>query len=45
VEWFQLARDVTGRLAATWRGCVMADAPLWINDVAMIADGGFVAPT
>lgn len=43
VEWFQLQRNVAGRLTATWRGCVMVDEPLWINDIAMLADGGFVA--
>lgn len=43
VEWFQLQRDAAGHLSATWRGCVIVDEPLWINDVAMLADGGFVA--
>ncbi len=43
VEWFQLRRDESGRLAATWRGCVIVEAPLWINDVAMLPNGGFVA--
>lgn len=43
VEWFQLQRDAAGRVSATWRGCVIVDEPLWINDVAMLADGGFVA--
>jgi PQQ enzyme repeat len=43
VEWFQLRRDASGRLAATWRGCVMIETPLWINDVAMFPGGGFVA--
>ena len=43
VEWFQLQRDAAGRLRASWRGCVIVDEPLWINDVAMLAEGGFVA--
>jgi len=43
VEWFQLQRNATGRLTATWRGCVIVDEPWWINDVAMAADGSFVA--
>ena len=32
--------------AARWRGCVIVDEPLWVNDVAMLpgsAGGGFVA--
>lgn len=42
VEWFEL-REETGRFSAEWRGCVPVDKPYWINDVAALPDGGFVA--
>lgn len=42
IEWIELREDA-GHFGATWRGCVIVDEELWINDVAMLADGGFVA--
>ncbi|MFT4562012.1 MAG: outer membrane protein assembly factor BamB, partial [Gammaproteobacteria bacterium] len=32
-----------GEFSARWRGCVIVAEDLWINDIAMLADGGFVA--
>ncbi|NNL87277.1 MAG: hypothetical protein HKP27_16570 [Myxococcales bacterium] len=42
IEWFEIRED-DGNFAARWRGCVVIDEELWINDVAMFPDGGFVA--
>ena len=42
VEWFEV-RKVNSGYKAVWRGCVIVDEPYWINDVAMLPDGGFVA--
>jgi hypothetical protein len=42
IEWLEVSeRD--GEFSARWRGCVIVPKELWINDVAMLADGGFVA--
>ena len=42
IEWFEL-RERNGRFRALWRGCVPVDAPYWINDVARLPGGGFIA--
>jgi len=42
VEWFEVIED-SGSFSATWKGCVIVDPELWINDIAMLPDGGFVA--
>ena len=42
IEWLEV-REKEGRYSADWRGCVVVPAPLWINDVSMLPDGGFVA--
>ncbi len=43
IEWFEVSRDTAGRYAAEWKGCVIIDEELWVNDVAMLPEGGFVA--
>jgi hypothetical protein len=42
IEWFEITDD-DGVFAAAWRGCAVIDEELWINDIAMLPDGGFVA--
>jgi hypothetical protein len=42
VEWLEIT-ETEGKFAAAWRGCVVVDEELWINDVAMLPDGGLVA--
>lgn len=44
VEWLEISEN-DGRFSATWRGCVVIDEELWVNDVAMLPqpEGGFVA--
>lgn len=42
IEWFEVTQD-GGRIRAAWQGCVVIDDELWINDIAMLPDGGFVA--
>lgn len=42
VEWFEI-EPAEDTFTAKWRGCVLVDEPYWINDVAALPDGGFVA--
>ena len=42
IEWLELI-DHGGSFSAQWKGCVIIDPELWINDIAMLPDGGFVA--
>jgi hypothetical protein len=42
VEWIEVVDD-GGRFSAQWRGCVVIAPEIWVNDVAMLPDGGFVA--
>ena len=42
IEWFEI-KKIEQRYVAQWRGCVMVDDELWINDVAMLPHGGIVA--
>lgn len=44
IEIFELsdAHDAT-RARLTWRGCVVAPAAAWLNDVVGLPDGGFAA--
>ena len=42
VEFFEIS-DTATVPQLTWRGCVMAPDPLFMNDVASLPDGGFVA--
>ena len=45
IEWFQIVETDSEKIAAEWKGCVILDAELWVNDVAIIpgADGALVA--
>lgn len=42
VEWFEIEREGT-TYRALWRGCTVLPDGLWINDIARLPDGGFVA--
>ena len=42
VEFFEVD-ETEGRFRAAWRGCVIVDEELWINDLAVLPSGGFVA--
>jgi hypothetical protein len=42
VEFFEVSHTATVP-QLTWRGCVMAPDPLFMNDVVALPDGGFVA--
>lgn len=42
IEWLEV-KDNGGSFSAEWKGCVIVDPELWINDIAMLPDGGFVA--
>ncbi len=42
IEWLELNKNGT-RITARWRGCVMVDEPYWVNDVAILDDGGLIA--
>lgn len=41
IEWFELGAEGKSS-SAQWRGCVIIDEELWINDIAMLPGGGFV---
>jgi len=42
IEWIEVKQD-GARFSGAWKGCVIVDPGLWINDIAMLPDGGFVA--
>ena len=44
VELFEIGTDEAGApVRLTWRGCVVAPDALWLNDVAGLPGGGFLA--
>ena len=44
IEFFELLNaDDPEHLALTWRGCVIAPDGIWMNDVAGLANGAFLA--
>ncbi len=43
VEMFELRDAETATPALLWRGCVVAPDEVWLNDVAPLPGGGFVA--
>jgi len=42
IEVFEIT-ERGAAMKAAWRGCVIVDPPLWVNDVAMLGDGALVA--
>jgi hypothetical protein len=42
IEWFEIWEEES-RFKAEWRGCVVADNGLWLNDVVKMPGDGFVA--
>ncbi|MGE0388391.1 MAG: YncE family protein [Gammaproteobacteria bacterium] len=42
VELFEITQK-SGAVRLTWRGCVVAPADAWMNDVALLGDGSLVA--
>ncbi len=43
IEFFEVEGADTPDPAVAWRGCVVAPDEVWLNDVAGLRDGGFVA--
>ena len=43
IEFFELAGADTAKPTLMWRGCVVAPDPVWLNDVAGLPGGAFVA--
>ena len=43
IEFFEVGDADSHTPSLTWRGCVVAPDDVWLNDVAGLRDGGFVA--